>query len=47
MNTWLYPAGGSYVMIDTGYENIKITPPVDLQLAEVILANRAKEKTND
>ena len=40
-------AGFSTKLINTGYENIKITTPVDLQLAEVILSNRSKEKTND
>lgn len=34
-------------LIDTGYENIKVTTPVDLLLAEVILANREKESNND
>lgn len=40
-------AGFSTKLIDTGYENIKVTTPVDLLLAEVILEQRAKEKTND
>ena len=40
-------AGFSTKLVDIGYENIKITTPVDLILAEAILANRGKEKNND
>ena len=40
-------AGFSTKLVDIGYENIKITTPVDLLLAEAILANRGKEKNND
>ena len=40
-------AGFSTKLIDTGYENIKVTTPVDLLLAEVILEQRAKEKIHD
>ncbi len=40
-------AGFSTKLIDTGYENIKVTTPVDLLLAEVILANREKENSHD
>lgn len=35
-------AGFSTKLIDTGYENIKVTTPVDLLLAQVILNNREK-----
>ena len=37
-------AGFSTKLINTGYENIKITTPVDLLFAEAILNQRAKEE---
>ncbi len=37
-------AGFPVKIVDTGYENIKITTPIDLKLAELILAEREQEK---
>lgn len=39
-------AGFSTKLVNTGYENIKVTTPVDLLIAETILKKRA-EDTND
>lgn len=40
-------AGFSAKLIDTGYENIKVTTPVDLLLAEAILKQRKEAARND
>ncbi len=41
-------AGFSAKLVDTGYENIKVTTPVDLLIAEAILRQReAEEYAND
>ena len=40
-------AGFSTKLVDTGYENIKITTPVDLLIAEAILHQREMEEHSD
>lgn len=40
-------AGFSTKLVDTGYENIKITTPVDLLIAETILRQREAEEHQD
>ena len=40
-------AGFPVKVVDCGYENIKITTPVDLKLAEIILAERSLENKNN
>jgi 2-C-methyl-D-erythritol 4-phosphate cytidylyltransferase len=40
-------AGFSTKLVNTGYENIKITTPVDLLIAEAILKQRKEEKSDD
>ncbi len=40
-------AGFSTKLVDTGYENIKITTPVDLLIAEAILRQREAEEHRD
>ena len=41
-DAWLVErAGGRVVVVETGAENIKITTPLDLRIAELVLAARA------
>lgn len=40
-------AGFSTKLVNTGYENIKITTPVDLLIAEAILKQRKEEASHD
>lgn len=40
-------AGFSTKLVNTGYENIKITTPVDLLIAEAILKQRKEAKSDD
>ncbi len=40
-------AGFSTKLVNTGYENIKITTPVDLLIAEAILKQRKEDGSND
>jgi 2-C-methyl-D-erythritol 4-phosphate cytidylyltransferase len=41
-DAWLVErAGGRVIVVDTGAENIKVTTPLDLRIAELVLAERA------
>jgi 2-C-methyl-D-erythritol 4-phosphate cytidylyltransferase len=47
-DAWLVErAGGRVVVVDTGPENIKVTTPLDLRIAELALAERAAAQAGD
>ena len=47
-DAWLVErAGGRVIVVDTGPENIKVTTPLDLRIAELALAERAATRAGD
>src|SRR5438445_661348 len=47
-DAWLVErAGGRVIVVDIGPENIKVTTPLDLRIAELALAERAATRAGD
>jgi 2-C-methyl-D-erythritol 4-phosphate cytidylyltransferase len=47
-DAWLVErAGGRVIVVDTGPENIKVTTPLDMRIAELALAERAATRAGD